>query len=655
MQTLIKQIVEEQSKIDEELNKRDEGLLFYKDFFEKYHCSSISDILKIDKCDLIISMLGSNQPCQSLETIKDTIYSNRQYFENINAEDFKDLVESIIMIDQTGTLSSVVKKLYCGVRSSKIGCLLSEENSYVEYLAKLAEEYGSTPKNFAKLINLIIGDINMCFSDTEDEQNRDFALMEAIVYIDALRDYEKECTQNQEFLEELGFVGHNKLKGKAHSRIMQNLARYNGWNLENLYNDFRRVRQYYDEINNKEAARVKSLIKSKSNYETLLKQLFQAMEQKDKEMKIPEKTLSKVPNEEIKNATLRAIYKHNLELCEGKEKEYAEVSANAATRYQLLLANYGISPSEYEVGTILHQSLSNIETILRSLINLNITEPKMLLTAIQISDLSTIKNYVSLAEKGIITKNLLVNHPNLFNIRSKEYENMMRNLATAKQYNINPHYFTTTEEILLTPHKNFSNNIATLDNYQLISSMKTGLDISFLNAVDLTVAIDTLLELGLETNLESNIELLNHRKRFNRLRILKELNIPLTSTEQVLEVLTTDKFYLPDSLIPSYIYNAVDHSLPENVTLLDTPKKKLSELTRLEEYSKTSRTYDFNGVTISKNRVVRNLELVKATGNVEERLIYSVLKDAILNDDEVSKIESAIIPTKVAQTKSKKN
>lgn len=655
MQNLVKQIVEEQNKIDEELAQEDENLAFYRDFFTKYHTANMSDIIKIPKVDLLVAFLGSKKLSQPIDKIKDTIYSNSSFFERVKIRDIKEIVELIIDIDQAKLLPKVIENLHNGVRTTKLGRLLSDECKYTEELAKLAEKFDTTPKNLAKVVRFIVDDINICFSSQDEGPLREFTLLEAINYADVLEQFKDDLAQNKEFLEEMGYVGHNKLKGKAYTRAMRDLAKSDGWQLDNLYNEAHQIRRYYDEINDKKIARNKTLTRTRGIYENLLTQLFQAMEQKDRELKVPTKILSKVPNEEIRNATLREIYKHNLVLCEAKEQEYAEVSANASSHYQVLLANYGISPNQYEVGTVLHQSLADIEAILKSLTGLGITEPKMLLTAAQISDISTIKNYTSLAEKGIITKNLLVEHPNLLNTRSKEYENMMRNLATAKQYNINPHYFTATEEVLLTPAKNFSTNIETLNSYQLTSAMKTCLDISFLTAPDLTTAIDTLLELGLETNLESNLELLNHRDRFNRLRILKELNIPLTSTDQVLEVLTTDKFYIPDSLISDYIYNAVDHTLPENITLLDAPKKKLPDLTRLEEYSQTPRTYNFNGVTISKNRVARNLELVKATGNVDERLMYSILKGATLNDNEVTKIKTALTPTEAVPIKNKKS
>lgn len=651
MQTLAKQIIEEQQKIDEELAKTNPTLDFYREFFGKYPNSRVSDILEMDTCDLIVALIAKEQTAQPIESIKDAVYSNRNFFENVTPDDINKILEIVLKADQSRILTPVIERLNDGVRTSRLGKLLSEECRFTEELAQIAEKFETTPKNFVKIVNHIIDDINICFGKNPEEPIREFSLMEAVTYVDALKEFRKDQANHQEFIED--FLGMN-LKGKGLSRAMKNLAQIDGWDLDGIIEEVAHVRRVYDDMNNQEFNRTRNLNRTKNAYETLLGQMFRETSNKEREIKVPAKALSKLPSEVVKNSALRVIYGHNLALCEQKETEYLEVAANATTSYQLLLANYGISPSQYEVGTVLHQTLKDIESMLKELTAINITDPTLLLSIIQLSDLDTIKNYTTLAEKGIITSNLLTNHPSLFNIRSKEYENMMRNLATIKQHSINPHYFTETEEVLVTPHKNFSHSIETLETYQLTQSMRTGMDTTFLQAPDLASAIDTLLELGYEENLESSPDLLNYRDKFERLRVLKELNIPLSSTEELLAVLTTDKFYVPDCMIKDYIYNAVDYNLPEGITFLDIPKKKSADMAKLEEFSATQRTYNFNGVTISKNRVIRNLNNVKSNGNVDDRLVYSILQGTTLNDEEVAKIKSTLGASKSnAPTKQK--
>ena len=284
--------------------------------------------------------------------------------------------------------------------------------------------------------------------------------------------------------------------------------------------------------------------------------------------------------------------------------------------------------------------------MLEILSRLSIKTPSNLLTIIQNSDLETIENIFALAERGIITGNLVQNHISLFNPSSKEYESFMRNLDLITKKKLNPHYFTASEEMLTIPHQRFATSLKTLDDYQLLPNLKTGMNLSFMQEQGLHDAIDTLLELGFESNLEECLELLNFKDKFSRLSVLKTLNIPVTDTKELLEILQTDKFYVPDNEIPNYIYNATKYHLPKNVIEVEEPKKKVSDVTRLASFSNTERTYDIGGVLISKNRVHRNLSHVLATGKPTERIIYGVLKDATLSDEEVLKVVAAITPQK---------
>lgn len=643
MQTITRQIFEEQQRLENELNKEDPTLQFYQEFFEKYRSLSMDGILKIDRCDLIVALLAAEENAQSIDTIKDFVYSNHELFENIDYRGMIEIFNLIVEADYADVLPEVSKRLYEGIRTKRFYKLFNEESRYTEKFAEIAESYGTTPKNFVKVIKYIVDEINKALAADPDITCLELGLGDAIAYCDALREFEEDQQRHREEIAEvMSQVNQNKINERAHSRIMRNLAKDEGWQIGRLLDEVNQVRQYYDKINDKDRNRRKGLSREKTLYDNLLSKLYNDIELKDKEIQIPEKLLSKIKNSEIKKSALRVIYNHNIALCDKKEAEYLEVTANDTTQYQLLLANYGISPSQYEVGTILNHSLAETEAILKGLTKFNIKEPNLLLSLVQVSDLDTIKEYASLAEKGIITSNLLIKHPNLLDSRSKEYENMMRNLATVKKHSINPHYFTETEEVLITSNKKFSHNIETLEDYQLIPNMKMGMNTTFLSADDLTASIDTLLELGFESILESSPDILNYRDKFARLRILKELNIPVASTEELLAVLTTDKFYVPDSMISDYIYNAVDYNLPEDITPLETPKKKSTDISKLEEFSKTPRTYDFDGVTISKNRVARNLNELKQNGNVDDRLVYGILKGATLNDEEVAKIKSTL-------------
>ena len=134
---------------------------------------------------------------------------------------------------------------------------------------------------------------------------------------------------------------------------------------------------------------------------------------------------------------------------------------------------------------------------------------------------------------------------------------------------------------------------------------------------------------------------------------MKALNHEISSKEELLGILSSEKFFVPDTEIKNYIYNSVPYNLPSNVEPLEEPKKKNPDLTRLTEYESTPRTYVINGVIFSKNKTARNLSLIETSGKTSDRLLYGLLKDTILTDEEFASVANIIAPSKNQQLSKK--
>ena len=183
--------------------------------------------------------------------------------------------------------------------------------------------------------------------------------------------------------------------------------------------------------------------------------------------------------------------------------------------------------------------------------------------------------------------------------------------------------------------------------------MKTGLNYNFLSNKDLASSIDVLLELGYESYLEEDIELLNYANYFKRLQVLKSLNMPVSSKEELLSILTTEKFFIADDALDSYIYNATPYNLPTRVTVIPEAKKKNPDIERLADYQETIRTYNVGGVIFSKNKTHKNLSLIATSGKTSDRLLYGLTKDTILTDEEFASVANIIAPSKNQQLSKK--
>ncbi len=641
MLELLKKIHLEQASIEQEQSKTSAKNEFYKEFFRKYSYAKIEDVLKIDICDLAIAFLAAvdNDDLLSMEELMDAVYSNRELIENLDHEGFDEILNMVINLDSLDLLEIVRTKLANGDRVTKIRDVFNTANAFTEAVAAIAEDKGSDPKSFAKFLKIIDREAHALSGLTDEEKDERGNLLPYFIhYKERLKELRGEREERAQFISEMEETYGAKLRKKKFAKSMVALDKICGWNIGAIKGQIDKIRRYAERINEQEVTRSKALSKSKIAYDNLEDAIYRELSKQGVEIKMPDKVVSRVPSADIRKHALRLIYQHNMEIYEQKEQEYIELSKNDTSHYQVLLAKFGISPNEYEVGTIMNNSLSDIEEIISIIGSHGIKDTTSILTILKTSDLETVKAYSSLIEKGIITRELIKNHLNLFNPNSKEYENMMRNQQVIQERKINPRYFTQTETVLLTPHQRFRNNLDILENYQLTGLLQTGIDTTFMTNNSLSQAIDLLLELGYEKNLEESLELLNHSEKFNRLRLLKSLNIPVTSTEELFEVLTTTKFFVPDEQIDDYIYNAVDFNLPTKISKVKEPKKKTSELSKLENYEETARTYSFDGVIISKPKVARNISYIAPTGKQQDRLLYSIIQGSTLTDEEVSKV-----------------
>ena len=60
--------------------------------------------------------------------------------------------------------------------------------------------------------------------------------------------------------------------------------------------------------------------------------------------------------------------------------------------------------------------------------------------------------------------------------------------------------------------------------------------------------------------------------------------MPVSSKEELLSILTTEKFFIADDALDSYIYRATPYNLPTRITVIPEAKKKNPDIERLADY-----------------------------------------------------------------------
>lgn len=635
MLNILRQIHQEQTNIDQELQVPNKKLEFFQEFFKKYPYGVMKSYYEIDKCDLIIASLAASDSSLPIDTIIDAITSNKPIIDILDMDTYQTLAETYIKLMEFNAVEEVTAIIQSGIRPSKEDCEQYMTADLASILMSFAENMGVSCTDFAKLLQIF--EYELTLDENDKFVHKHLPLMQAIG-TKRLLDETKESYTN--FTETLGDAKYKKVASPS----LKKTAKGTIQNLKNGINEHIDIlKTYHEVLISNDKARKKKLIKDKQQYETVEHELYQLM--RFPETIATDKTISKLSNPAIRMAALKVIYSHNLVIYQQCEQEYKELAANDASNYRILLANYGLAPSDYEVGTIMNNPLSDVEQMLEQLQRIDIKAPSVLLSILQTSNLETITNYTSLVQKGIITTSSLADNLTVLDPTSRDYENMMRNLASIQHKKVNPRYFSTTLDALLTDHQLFKANLETLETYELLPTLKTGINSSFMGIENLREAIDTLLELGYEKNLEEKIELLNYKDKFNRLRLLKTLNMEVSTTEELENVLTTDKFFVPDSMIDEYLYNAVPYHLPTPIGA--TTHKKTPDLSKLSEFQSTPRTYTIGGVIISKNKVANNLSSSKQFNKQSNRLLHSILSGSVLTDQEVESVITTLSDKKI--------
>ena len=405
-----------------------------------------------------------------------------------------------------------------------------------------------------------------------------------------------------------------------------------------MQNSLLRVKAYYEKLKSEKRAIERNKEKELQALENLEKQLPLILKE-NQEITTIKDLLNRITSKEIRLNALRIVYLHNKSIYEELFKEYKKLSSNKKSKYKRLLNDYDINVKEETISYIMLNSLEDVKTILSTLTKLGITNPNTLLNTLTRTNLNTINNILTQINKGIISKELVINNPSLLCFTSIEYKNFTENLNYLQEKNLNPHYFRSNQSLLLENSKTIKASFEILENYDLLLSLKTGIDCSFLINEDLELGIDLVLELGYESFLEENLSLLNYQNNFKRLLVLKSLNIPVTSLEELEDVLKTDKFLIPDSKIDDYIYNATPYN-PKEIE----SENDITQIDILEDFSNTKRTYLIGGILISKNKFKRNFTTTNNT-NIDS-IFYSIIKDSYLSDEEVSSIRNVLYPLK---------
>ena len=623
---VIKMIENKKQELSEKLQETSMETGFCEEFCEKYHGTSLDEIAQIDICDLFLVFHLSQSKKISCEELYDFISKNQnliRYFSNEEKtiELFKEL-ENLMHSEKYDEVQNYFKQ------NSSLHSI--DDVLKIEYFMYILFE-----TKIEKIIGLQSGyDI---YSLMEVYKKDGLEIFKTKATMSIINEFQTLLESNNKAKSLVEQSTNKKIDKKRADKIRQSFL--SGYNIEGIRETVAQALTYASSVLAKDKKEKRKITKEKASYDKLEIELFRLIQQG--EIQKIDKLLDKIEDEEIRLNVLRVVYTHNIEIYKKLQEEHTTLSKSSISSYKVLLSDYGISPEFYNISKITEKSLEEIKMLLEKLSKINITSPMIISAILENSDLETFSYLEGLLEKKIISKDFIIKNQNVFSKESQELINLKSNVNYFQENGMNVHYLRASQEMFLLAPKHLQTSIKVLEEYDFLNFMKTGINCEFLQQTNLKNSIDTLLELGYENNLEESLEILNYSANFSRLRILKELNIPIETTAELINVLSSDKFMIPDDEISTYIYNATNYLMPTVIK----KEGSSSSLESLEKYNSSKRTYSFDGILISKNKVKRNISNISEETNEEDRIIYSIVNGSVLSDEEYGAIDNLIRQT----------
>ena len=587
-----------------ELNKeyeKDYRYDYFKEYLENNELKRIEDFINIDIWHCMKCLYYLNGSEKTIEEIDEAFESFKTFFEVTDPDNIHDFMQMTLNVKNAGNLDNVIdflkgKNFLKNVMN--VSTMIQEDLGYYKTLKDLKRT------NAAKDIDLV------SYFECYKEQGDPFLRI-----IAAYRAY-RTLTLETEFVEtDEEFAG---LREKDRNYILKRHIKEH-YDHSQLFKDISRIRTFVDEEDRKEKQFIKNNNKELYNLDKAIELLDKGLEQN--EITNAREIVSKIKDLNIKYSILELISEHNKKHYKEVDEELEYLNQNNKIKYQALLNDYGIINGSYQIDKIMHNRLEDVEEILKIITKYKLSN-EQIIKILRNSNLEIVNKIKEYLEKGYLSLEFLIDNNDIFYKNSTKYEVYNNNIELLNEYNINPCLFFDSIKILFMNNDTFKKNIELLNSYNLLNSLKTTNNYKFLSNNELYISIDKLIELGYESFLEEDLNLLNSDKLL-RLEALKAFEIIIDNKEDLDKVLTK-KFYISDNELYDYIPN-VESLINEDIDI---------DIEELNKYI-NGRTYNINGVIISTNKVKRNIE----NGLTPFK---SIIKNSVLSIDEIKIIKDEL-------------
>ena len=608
MDALLKQIEKNKDNLQAKLNEPNEESDFFREFSSKLSLNVMNNLVRFDILDFIKARFLASIKDKNYEEISAVIEEIRPLF-NFQMQPiaffnlFENIANLIVSVEKDDLLNIIKNK--------KRKKLNKDDKKRVLTIENIQKNANINIENF----------IRLCYDQIEIVANT-IELMVALYKFKETHEYFSQIKAGALSSEV------KKQLAKAEKEFFE--YEYNTKSIEKVIKD---IREYSDKVISEEETKKKKISKSFMNY-TYTENWIRKIKDGQEITSIPSKVMQ-LDDEELKKQILEKVYNNNMSIYTQIEKKYNDLSSNSYNRYSLLLGQYGIDISKYNID--ITNDINIVKKMLKLISSLDIKNPYKIVEIINTSKLEIVESINNLVKKGYIDNEYIKNNINIF---SGSYTALISNIEEFKKEGLSLSSISKLKDSLCEDSDTIQRNIAVLKEYGLFSSLGDCSSASFLNIEQLEQKIDKLLELGMEQFLKDDLSLLNYENSlYDKILLAYKLNIPIEDTNSLHNILSSP-FVVSDDDIDTYLFNVSRKSL-DSLEDININKTDLLEL--LGKKQSSENVYDFDGVLISKNKVSRNLE--NSDDEVPlKTVLLCMIDDKILDTDELEKITKSLYP-----------
>jgi len=429
---------------------------------------------------------------------------------------------------------------------------------------------------------------------------------------------------------------------------------------------FATLERYWSNLNTKKTKLEKAAAKKARNNQEMLRYLNSLDD--NKPIVLNETLLRLCTTPEIKVELLLFVNKHNLRFYAQTLEVNQQYKNSAFSKLELLFIKYGF---KFEKLSVANQDLliekgytDEIESILKFLSKNNFgfikESHKIFIDLLLYSSLEVLNNIATLVASDTITNKFVQENPTILVLASKQqnisnhglnYEDFMSKIVYFKKNNINlSSIFGLNPGLFHSPLEELQTQLEVIQKYGLDISTK-GLEL--LDLPELLDLVDNYIELGLGSYIQNNAQLISSTKTgiIDRIIISYKLGINIFNENHriVTKVTNPNKFYVPEEQLASLIINySTNYINPEYQAVLNNSKRNVisfdySELlSLLIPYEVDELCYKFGDTLISKNRILRNLEVILTDEELRQNDFAEILFQSILYQSLITSDDSAI-------------